>query len=558
VKLEFPENITTDVLVIGGGGAGLRAAIEARGHGVDVLIVSESRIGYGSNTSISGGIFATVRGYSKRQEGCVDSPELHLRDTICGGYFINDQSLAEVMVRGAGQQFEDLSRFGVEYTDTRASPWIALSVDPGHSCLRLVYGRNAFGTDFTFPMRRYALERGIRFLEGVLITRIMKKGSRVVGAIGIDAYGKALAFTAPVVILASGGSAQVYSRTDNAAGAAGDGYTLAYDAGAVIQDMEFVQFYPTALGMGTPALYYECLLLEVGGKLLNNLGEDIVAKHGIDTPMLLTRDRVSLAVAKEIASGMDYEGKIVLDITGVSEEMEKVLWPILPKTARTGERRFLVAPVSHFQLGGVKINQSAETSVPGLYAAGEVCGGVHGANRLTGNALSEVWVYGSIAGREAAIKAKEMDREPPPKDVTDTEVHRLEEMASRRGGKTIKALRRSLKEAMWHGAGVIRSNVSLRNCLEQIVDLKEQCAAISLTGGRDMQRAIKLGNMLTVSEMICRSALYRQESRGAHYREDYPQSDNRRWLCNVTLLKENEIMSVSTEPVKLTRFQPEP
>ena len=556
MKIEFAETMTTDVLIIGGGGAGLRAAIEAREHGVEVLIVSESRIGYSSNTSISGGAFAAILNPLNRKGSSGDSPELHLLDSIAGGYFLSDQALAETMVYGAAKQVKDLSRFGVRYTDRYASPWIKLSLDPGHRQLRMVYGQNSFGTDFTFPMRQYALDRGIKFREGVLITKLLKKESRVVGAMGIDAHGKALVFNAPAVILASGGLGQVYLRTDNTTGTTGDGYALAYEAGAVIQDMEFVQFYPTGLGMGTPALYYECFLLENGGKLLNCRGEDIVAKHGLDSPMLLTRDRVSRAVARETADGLGYGDKVILDLAGVSEEKIQLLEPVLPRVVRSGKRQFPVAPLAHFHMGGVKINANAETSVSGLYAAGEVGGGVHGANRLTGNALTEAWVYGSIAGDRAAGKVKEMDKELPSREVTEAEVNRLQEMASRQKGETPAALRQCLRESMWQGAGVIRSLKSLRGCLTQIAGLKARYPAVSVMNARDLQRVFKLGNMLIVSEMICRSALYRWESRGAHYRQDYPQQDDANWRCNVILRQENGALSLSTEPVKPGKFKP--
>lgn len=213
MKLKSPTIISTDVLIIGGGGAGLRAGIEAKDHDVDVLIVSHSRVGYGSNTTISGGAFAAVLNSSKNSEGFSDSCEQHLHDTLAGGYFLNNQSLTEIMVHGAEQQVKDLYRFGVRYATTQTSPWIALSLDPGHSQHRMVYSQNSFGTDFTFPLRQYALRKGVKFLEGILITKLLKKRDRVVGAMGIDARGQVFALSASVVILASGGLGQVYSRT---------------------------------------------------------------------------------------------------------------------------------------------------------------------------------------------------------------------------------------------------------------------------------------------------------------------------------------------------------
>ena len=542
MELSSANTISTDLLIIGGGGAGLRAGIEAKKHGVDVLIVSHSRVGYGSNTTISGGGFAAAPRPQKNGRDLVDSTEQHLLDTITGGYFLSNQALAEIMVSGAEQQVEDLRRFGVRYTTAQASPWIALSIDPGHSRLRLVYSQNAFGTDYTLPLRQYAQRQGVKFLEGILITKLLKKGDRVVGAMGINFQGQVFVLTALTIILATGGLGQVYLRTDNTAGATGDGYALAYQAGAVLQDMEFVQFYPTSLGAGTPALFYECLLLKTGVRLLNRLGEDIVVKHGLADPMLLTRDRLSQAIAKEVVSGLGFEDKIALDLKQVSAKNMEILRPILPKGASRGQNRFLVAPTAHFQIGGVKISQKAETSVPGLYAAGEVCGGVHGANRLSGNALTEVWVFGTVAGQEATRSAKETDQAPLPTDTIAAETRRLQQLASRQKGETAATLLQSLKETMWHRAGIIRDAKALQQALEQVASLNQRYRRISVADGRGLLRALKLGNMLTASEMICRAALYRSESRGAHYRQDCPEQDNN-WACNVLLSQENERMT---------------
>lgn len=557
MKLSVLNIITTDVLIIGGGGAGLRAAIEARKNGVEVLVVSQSRVGYGSNTTISGGAFTAALYHSKNRRNLPDSGKQHLADTIKGGYFLNDQALAEIMVSGSEQQVEDLYRFGVRYTTSRDSPWITLSLDPGHSRTRMVYGQNSFGTDFTIPLRQYALRKGVKFLEGILVTKLLKQRDRLVGAVGIDTRGQVFVFTVSAVILATGGLGQVYLRNDNTAGTTGDGYTLAYDAGAILQDMEFVQFYPTSLGTGTQAVFYECFLLETGGRLLNSRGEDVIVKYGLANPMLLTRDRLSLAIAKELISGPGLEGSVTLDLKEVSEDKMKMLRPILPKPALRGEHQFFVAPTVHFQMGGVKINERAETSVSGLYAAGEVCAGIHGANRLSGNALTEVWVFGAIAGREAAKSTKLTKRERLPEDVITAEEKRLQEIASGHGGEIIETLRHFLKETMWYRAGIIRDAGSLKQALDDLADLKEQYHRISVADGRGLQRALKLSNMLMVSEMICRAALSRTESRGAHYRRDCPEPDNSRWLCNVLLTKRDDQMALSTEPVRFIRLSPE-
>ncbi len=549
--------IATDVLIVGGGGAGLRAAIEAKRHGVDVLIVSHSRVGYGSNTTISGGAFAAVVRSSDYAKDFPDSPDQHLLDTIAGGYFLSNQSLVEIMVQGAEHQVEDLRRFGVRYTNARMCPWIALSTDPGHSYPRMVYGENSFGTDFTFPLRQYAIEQGVRFLEGTLVTKLLKKGQGVVGAMGINAQGHVVAIAAPATILTSGGLGQVYLRTDTTGGTTGDGYALAFEAGAILQDMEFVQFYPVGLGTGTPGLFYECFLLGTGGRLLNRLGEDIVVKHELTSPMLLTRDRLSRAIAEELIGGLGFEDRVVLDLTEVLGDKMKVLRPILPKASLRGELRFLVSPTAHFQMGGVKINERTETSVVGLYAAGEVCAGIHGANRLSGNALTELWVFGTIAGREAAQMAKEAKMNPLSSGVIAAETRRLQQLAAGRKSESPEPLRQSLRETMWHRAGLVRDAQGLKQALNEIDDLKERHRHIFVDDGRGLVRAVRLGNMLTVSEMICRTALCRNESRGAHYRRDSPTQNNDDWLCNVRLTKKGGQIALGTERASLTKLSPQ-
>ena len=555
MPLGSPEVIRTDVLVIGGGGAGLRASIEAHEQSAEVLLVSHSRAGYGNNTSISGGGFAAVLSSSKDSAGPEDRCEWHLEDTITGGYFLSNQELVELMVRGAEPQVRQLRRFGVSFSTPQELPWVKLSVDPGHRRSRMVYGQHAFGTDFTFPLRRYALSCGVKFLEGVLITRLLLQEEQVVGAMGVDTRGQVLVLLAAAVVLASGGLGQLYLRNDNAAGTIGDGYALAYEAGATLMDMEFVQFYPLSLGSGNPAVFYECLL-GAGGKLVNKFGEDILARHDLVHPRQLTRDRLSRAMAKEVAEGRGFGPSLLLDLGDISAEKLRVLQPILPKAVRGGRRRCWVAPTAHFQMGGVRINERAETSISGLYAAGEVCAGLHGANRLSGNALTELWVFGSLAGREAARRARETGRVRAAPGLISDEVRRLQKIASSPGEERPELLHRQLKELMWDKVGLIREAPGLQQALEELISLEGRWRRSSVRDGRELQRVLKLGRGLRVSQMICRAALYRTESRGAHYRGDYPEQDDDKWLCNVLLSQKDGDMVLSTEPVKFTRLAP--
>ncbi len=554
--LKPTSHVRTKVLVIGGGGAGLRAAIEAQARGARVLVISQSRVGYGSNTTIAGGAVAAVLSPSKGRRDPLDSTEQHLADTVGGGRFINDQSMVQTLADRAEKEVEALRNFGVEFAAPEAHPWLRLSYDPGHSRRRIIHGQTFFGTDFTFPLRRYALAQGVEFREGILITRLLRSRGAVVGAMGIDSKGEVVVFEAPAVVLATGGLGQVYSRTDNTGGSTGDGYVLAYDAGAVLQDMEFVQYYPACMGLGSPALFYESLLIGTKARLLNSRGEDIVEKHGLADPMSMTRDRLSLAIGKELAASEGIDGKVVLDLEDCPPDRMEVMWPVMPKTVLKGERRLQVAPAVHFHMGGVIINGRAETSVPGLYAACEVTAGVHGANRLSGNALTEAWVFGAIAGREAVRRAKETDTGPLSPDEVAAEMERLQGLMSRRYGETAKTMQQSLRESMWRNAGIIRDARSLNQALDEITGLQAHFDGMPEGEGWQPQSVVRLGNMLAASEMICRAALLREESRGAHFRRDCPEQNDADWLRNVVIAKKDGKMSLTTEPVELTKVQP--
>ncbi|MFQ5826557.1 MAG: FAD-binding protein [Dehalococcoidia bacterium] len=551
MKLRPAETLSADVLIIGSGGAGLRAAIEARRQGADVLLVSKSRAGYGNNTAIARGGFAAL-GLGAAE----DSPEVHFRDTLASGRFLNDQRLAGVMTEGCGQQVRDLQQFGVKLV--RKDGGIRLNQLPGHSYARSVNCVEGLGTGLTLPLRRQALSMGVRVVEGVLITRLLRAGNTAVGAMGLDRGGGLFVFSARATVLAAAGLGQVYLRTNNAAGATGDGYALAYQAGLPLADMEFIQFYPTSPGefKGTGLIVYETLVAREGGVVRNSLGENILPKHGIENPMVMTRDRLARAIMTEILEGRSLEGSLVLDLSHLDEGRFERLRPILPRGSPPGKRRFLVAPTTHFAMGGVMIDEKAQTRLEGLYAAGEVCGGVHGANRLASNSLTEVFVFGTVAGGNAARRAAKMERPPLDGQEISAERERIESLASSQGGEGVEELRRELRSTMWLRAGIIRDGPGLRDALGDIGRLQERYRAVSVSGPGELLRAIELGGMLTVSEMICRAALERTESRGSHYRADYPRENNEQWLKNIVISCRDGEMTLSQVPVDLVRAAP--
>jgi len=539
MELRTTQTVNTDVLVIGGGAAGLKAAIEAKKHILNVVLLSESPVGFRNNTAISGGGFA-ASGIWKGP----DSPEVHFSDTITAGHLINDRRLVEIMMHRAAQQVYDLIQFGVNFEkqgeDLQIYHW------PGHTYPRSIVGER-LGIGLTRPMREYATSIGIQFKEGILVTKLLQAGDMVVGALGIDNKGQVLVFNAKSIILATGGAGELYLNTDNAIGSTGDGYILAYEIGASLRDMDFVQFHPTALGeYGRRTWDYEDFVNK-GATIKNSLGEDILEKYGIKELKLMTRDMLSRAMIIEITENRGIGDKLAVDFTGVPEEEFKRVYQLA--RSRHYPEKVLVAPTAHFFMGGVKINGNCETEINGLYAAGEVCGGTHGANRLAGNASTETLVFGTIAGDRAAIRASKMKQIPAPDSEVAAEVDRLRDLVSHQGRENTNELRESLKQTMWHKAGIIRNEEGIADAQREILTLREQLRAVAPIDPRQLSQAIKLANMLTVSEMVCRSALTRTESRGAHYRTDYPKQDDAQWLKTIEVYCQRGEMELRVIPV---------
>lgn len=545
MKLTRSADIKTDVLIVGGGGAGLRAAIEARKSGVKVLLVAKARPGYSCNTAISRGTFSSATGWKDPR----DNPQVHLKDTVMSGRYINDQRLVEVVAKGSPQQIRDLIDFGVTFFQKEGQ--IQSSLTPGHSYPRNVRGEHSFGQDFTVPLRQYALKIGCELIEGIWINNLIQRNKAVVGAVGIDRDGKIIVIQSKATILASGGAGQIYLNNNNAGGMTGDGYALAYDIGLPLRDMEFVQFYPTGLGsLGRNLILYEALVVRLGATLRNASGENILKRYGLDDPLLATRDRLARAVFREIREGRGIEGGVIMDLTTIPpQNMGTAREQIRPANLGFKER-LIVSPTCHFFMGGIKINERGETEREGLWAAGEVCSGVHGANRLGGNAIAEIFVFGTVAGREAASFAGKANlTEPAPESINEA-LDDLKSLSSSRGKEVEGELREELKKAMWLLAGILREEKGLKECLQKISSLRQSLPLIMVEGPRDLHRAIELRNMLLVSEMICRAALLRAESRGSHFRSDYPQENNKDWLKNIIITRRGEDMALNTEPVQ--------
>ncbi len=528
-------DVESDVLVIGSGGAGLRAAIEAEAQGASVVVASKAPAGMNNSTAVSGGGFRAPMGGLTVEE--------YIRDTIEVGKGINDRRLVEVMAKEGEERLLELRRFGVEVREREGGIYVE--------------GRGgAQGLGLTIPLKEYAGSKGIRFLDGVIITRLLEDEGGVVGAVGYDIQGdRPVVFSSGAVILATGGAGALYKRTDCPVRTTGDGYTLAFEAGATLRDMEFVQFYPIALAEeGAPPYLIGGYMTEEG-HIINSLGEEIPKKHGVKArPLVLkSRDLLSRAVMIEILEGRGVEGAVLLDAREAIGRRGEEGWfstgpyRFFAETLRAEERPLKVAPVSHFCMGGVMIDEDGSTGIPGLYAAGEVVGGVHGANRHGGNALTEAIVFGARAGAAAASNARSvslMDVKP----LASREIARYEAIKEGEGVDP-EALMRRLREVMWEKAGIVRGEEGLREALAEVERMMGEKHKLKAPPGMRMLEALEASMALKAAEMIIRSALERRESRGAHYRVDYPEEDSS-WLRMVIIRRGQEgAMAISTSAI---------
>lgn len=540
--LKEPEYITCDVLVIGSGAAGLEAAIRARQQGASVLLVSKSQMGLGNNTALAGAAFAAATG----ERDASDNPDMHKKDIMEGGRFINDPNLVRKFTQRIVGEVSLLQKYGVPFQ--KDGERLSISRAPGHSYPRHFYGEKRIGTVFTLPLKEYAAKTGVSFMERVFISRLLTKNGEVAGAVGIDRGGRLLIFQAQVIVLATGGAGQVYLHTNNAVGMTGDGYALGFHTGVPLRDMEFVQFYPTAI-LGIRMIIYETFVFRYGAIIRNSHGEDVIVKHGLQDPMLMTRDRLAQAMMRELLAGNDVDGGMIMDLNPLTDDTIHRLRHLLPASAPDEKREFIVAPTVHFTIGGLVTDASTSTGIPGLLACGEVVGGAHGANRLAGNALSECFAMGALAGESAAHQAKETPpRKPDPAEI-DAEKARLESLLGEEQGNT-RDLLRSLKEVTWLKVGIIRNQSGLMDARDKIKDLRSRAGMVRTADIKSLISRLELDNMLLVADMITRAALERKESRGAHFREDYPDEDAD-WQANLFITNKQGEIALEKKPAVL-------
>ncbi len=509
--------VDSHVLVIGSGGAGTRAAIEASGYGETVLI-SKTIAGKGGCTPMAeGGYNAVLRE--------ADSCTGHFEDTMKGGAYLNDPALVEVLVRESPDRVADLIRWGAVF-DVTDTCEVAQRPFGGQQFPRTCYAGDRTGHEMMITLLDRLSSCDVTVENEIAVISLLSDAGRVTGAAGLDRNGEIIIFQSDATILATGGGTRIYDISTNSASGTGDGYALGYRAGAELIDMEEIQFHPTGAVYPYDArgrLVTEAVRGE-GGVLKNCLGERFMKEYDPQRMELSTRDVVARAIATEILEGRgtEHDG-VFLDVTHLpASRIEEKLPVMLEQFLKFGvdirSEPMEVAPTAHHIMGGLRIRPDGSTTLPGLYACGEVAGGVHGGNRLGGNALAETQVFGKRAG-ESAGKEKARNHRVDMGQI-DIQADRLDSFLS--GDVNPGMVSRALQRAMWEGAGIFRTETDLRKTLgiiEHLATLK-----IRAETPKNLLECCTVQNMCTTATLVVRSALERPESRGAHVRKDIVQT----------------------------------
>jgi len=574
-----------DVLIVGAGGAGLRAAIEARAEGASVALVCKSLLGKAHTVMAEGGVAAALGNVEPK-----DNWQVHFRDTMRGGKMLNNWRMAQLHAQESPDRVLELERWGALFDRTKDGRILQRDFG-GHRYARLAHVGDRTGLEMIRTLQQQSVHRGIDVFMEYTIQRLLTDEGRISGAFGYHRpSGTFILFRSKAVVLATGGIGKAYAITSNSWEYTGDGHSLALWAGADLMDMEFVQFHPT--GMVWPPSVRGILVTEGvrgdGGTLKNDKGERFMfryipeffraetaeteeeadrwytdKKNARRTPDLLPRDEVARAINTEVKAGRGSpHGGVFLDIASrrPADYIQRRLPSMYHQFKELADVDITrdpmeVGPTCHYMMGGVRVDaDSTASTVPGLFAAGEVAGGMHGANRLGGNSLSDLVVFGRRAGLYAAEYAKKAKGQPRVDDGQVAAIA-LEVLApfERTGGENPYTIQRDLQEMMQGLVGIIRTEAELKEAVQRLEALKERAGRVRVEGGRvynpGWHLALDLGSLLTVSEAITLAALERKESRGGHTREDYPKPDSHFAKVNVLLRQSNGRMTVTQEPL---------
>jgi succinate dehydrogenase / fumarate reductase flavoprotein subunit len=552
VKAEF-ETHEHDVLIIGAGGAGLRASIEALAQGASVGVVCKSLLGKAHTVMAEGGIAAAMANVDR-----ADDWRTHFRDTMKGGKFLNNWRMAQMHAQESPDRVTELEQWGALF-DRTGDGEILQRAFGGHSFKRLCHVGDRTGLEMIRTLQDRGVHLGIDVYMECAVTRLLKDGERIAGAFAYwRENGRFVVFKAKTVVIATGGIGKAWSITSNSWEYTGDGMALAYDAGAELMDMEFVQFHPT--GMVWPPGVQGILVTEAvrgeGGVLRNKDGERFMQRYDPEKMELSTRDVVARAIYTEAKEGRGTEhGGAYLDISHKPADYVKKKLPSMYHQFREladvdiTKGPMEVGPTCHYMMGGIRVDaETAESTVPGLFAAGEAAAGLHGANRLGGNSLSDLLVFGRRAGFAAAEQATKVSSPVIDEGQIDEASREMLEPFARNQGESPYQVHEALKDNMQSYVGIFRNEDDLKKGLSEIQILKQRGSNLRVEGSRlfnpGWHLARDLKSMLTVSEAVALSALERKESRGAHSRIDYPNYDDAWGKQNNIIARDGEAMKL--------------
>jgi succinate dehydrogenase / fumarate reductase, flavoprotein subunit len=548
-----------DVLIIGAGGAGLRAAIEALAMGASVGVVCKSLLGKAHTVMAEGGIAAAMANVDP-----ADGWQPHFRDTMRGGKFLNNWRMAQLHAQEAPERVRELEQWGALF-DRTDSGAILQRAFGGHTYKRLCHVGDRTGLEMIRTLQDRGVQLGFDVYMECTVTRLLTDGGRIAGAFAYwRENGRFIVFKARSIVIATGGIGKAWPVTSNSWEYTGDGMTLAYEAGAELMDMEFVQFHPT--GMVWPPGVQGLLVTEAvrgeGGILRNKLGERFMEKYDPKRMELSTRDVVARSIYTEVKEGRGTEhGGAYLDISHKPAEYVKKKLPSMYHQFKEladvdiTKGPMEVGPTCHYMMGGIRVDaETAESTVTGLFAAGEAAAGLHGSNRLGGNSLSDLLVFGRRAGLAAAEHAKKISS--PGLAIAQIEEAERELLApfSNTGSESPYAIHRDLQKIMQSLVGIFRTDEDLKKAFAGLEDLKARAAKASVEGSRlfnpGWHLARELKSMLTISEAVALSALARTESRGAHSRIDFPNYDPVWEKKHNIIVREGEEMKRHESPVE--------
>ncbi len=553
-----------DILVVGAGGAGCRAAIEAAANNLDVIMLSKELLGKAHTAMAEGGLNVSLGNVDPD-----DNPETHFKDTISGGNYINNQKLAEILVEQAAQRIFDLEDMGAVFDRTPEGK-IAQRTFGKQSWRRTAYASDRTGSEIMVTLTEAIRKTSVRVFDEVFATKLLITNGKISGVCAVDLkYGDYLVFRAKSVVMATGGAGRIFSVTSNAQLDVGDGYGMAYEAGCELIDMEMIQFHPT--GMVKPESAKGRLVTEAvrgeGGILLNNKGERFMNRYYPEVMELAGRDQVARSIMTEVLEGRGSpDGGAYLSIAHLPKSIvEFRLESMIEQFEDAGidirEEPMQVSPTAHHFMGGIKTDEDAGTIIPGLFASGECTGGLHGGNRLGGNALADTQVYGAISGESAAKYAKSVSHLGVDRKTITQEFERIESMLNRKDGISPADARSELTELMWEKVQIFRKEEDMQFAVNELRRIEKEVVPnikVDVPVKRfnpGWHQAMEFVNMVLTARMVAEAAVMRKGSRGAHYRVDADPND--KGYYNIVIKKGKDgKMEMQKDDLVITKITP--